>query len=88
MQPNVFPPRSGPGDTIILRSPGTADVAVTGGSATTIGLVSDPQHHPIVQCHPAVRTLLLWGRRPDRDLPEPVGDPQAVAVATAMLCSG
>jgi uncharacterized protein (TIGR03083 family) len=86
MQPNVFPPRSGPGGTVILRSPGATDVAVTGGSVTTIELVSDVREHPVVMCHPAVRTLLLWGRRPGHGLPEPIGDAEAVAAVVAMAC--
>jgi Mycothiol maleylpyruvate isomerase N-terminal domain len=86
MQPNVFPPRSGPPETVILRSPGATDVAVTGGAVTTIELAPDLRDHPVVMCHPAVRTLLLWGRRPEQGTPEPVGDPEAVVAVVAMLC--
>lgn len=85
MKPNVFPPRAGEHETIILRSPGAADVTVTGGPVTTIELAAHDTTPPVVQCHPAVRTLLLWGRYPQPGLPEPVGEPQAVAAVIAML---
>jgi uncharacterized protein (TIGR03083 family) len=84
MQPNVFPPRQGPPETIILRSAGAADIAVAGGSATKIEVAHDPHAHPVMVCHPAVRTLLLWGRRPN-GLPQPVGDPGVVASVVEML---
>jgi uncharacterized protein (TIGR03083 family) len=86
MQPNVFPLRSGPEQTILLRSPGVADIAVTGGSVTTLELAPGADDHPAVVCHPAVRTLLLWGRRPAPGLPQPVGNPENVAAVVAMLC--
>lgn len=85
MTPNVFPPRSGEGQTVILRSPGCTDIAVTGGGVTAIALCADDSGQPIVTCHPAVRNLLLWGRTPDADLPAPTGDPRAIAAVTAML---
>jgi uncharacterized protein (TIGR03083 family) len=85
MLPNVFPPRSGARETVILRSPGCCDVAVTGGPVTTIELAPHDGGHPIVECHPAVRTLLLWGRSPEAVLPRPIGDPDAVAAVTTML---
>lgn len=85
MQPNVFPPRAGERETVILRSPGGTDVAVTGGSVTTIEPAPHDATHTVVECHPAARTLLLWGRCPQPGLPEPVGDPEAVAAVTAML---
>ena len=84
-QPNVFPPRAGKPETIILRSPGTTDVAVTGGSVTTLAPAPHDTTHAVVECHPAARTLLLWGRCPQPGLPEPAGDPEAVAAVTAML---
>ncbi len=85
MRPNVFPPRRGDVGTVILRSPGNRDVAVTGGAVTTIGPASKSVEGPVVRCHPAVRTLLLWGRQPERDLPAPEGDTDAVDAVTAML---
>ncbi|WP_425563456.1 maleylpyruvate isomerase N-terminal domain-containing protein [Mycobacterium paraffinicum] len=85
MRPNVFPPRAGERKTIILRSPGTTDIAVTGGSITTIRPAPQDAAHPIVECHPATRTVLLWGRHPGPGLPEPAGDSEALAAVTAML---
>ncbi len=85
MQPNVFPLRAGERETVILRSPGATDVAVSGGSLTTIELAPNDANHDVVECHPAARTLLLWGRCPQPGLPEPVGSPEAVATVTAML---
>jgi uncharacterized protein (TIGR03083 family) len=85
MQPNVFPPRAGERETVILRSLGAPDVAVTGGSVTTIEPAPLDTTHAVVECHPAARTLLLWGRCPQPGLPEPIGDPAAVAAVTAML---
>ena len=85
MQPDVFPPRSGAHTTVILRAPGCPDVAVTGGAATTIKLAPNDLGHSTVECHPAVRTLLLWGRNPEPDLPRPTGEPDVVAAVTAML---
>lgn len=85
MQPNVFPARAGEYTTVILRSPSTTDVAVTGGSITTIGPAPHDPGYAVVECHPAARTLLLWGRNPQPGLPEPVGDPEAVAAVTTML---
>lgn len=85
MQPNVFPPRSGECERVILRSPGAADIAVTGGTAITITLAPpDPSSH-VVHCHPAVRTLLVWGRRPGPSLPSLNGDPEVVSAVSAML---
>lgn len=85
MQPNVFPPRSGAAETVILRSPGAPDIAVTGGAATAVALAPDDGGYPVLQCHPAVRTLLLWGRTPEPGLPRPTGDPELVAAVQAML---
>lgn len=86
MQPNVFPRRSGDCETVILRSAGAPDIAVTGGELTSIEVASMQSVAPVVQCHPAVRTLLLWGRTPEPGrLPSPIGDPGVVEALTAML---
>lgn len=85
MTPNVFPPRSGDGSTVALRSPGSADIAVSGVAPTAIGMAPADHSFPVVQCHPAVRTLLLWGRTPGPELPAPVGPPGAVEAVAGML---
>jgi uncharacterized protein (TIGR03083 family) len=85
MRPNVFPPRSGDCKTVILRSVGAPDIAVTGGAFTTIEPAMRDLPHPVVHCHPAVKTLLLWGRRPEPSLPAPNGEPDVVEAVTAML---
>ncbi|WP_197283627.1 maleylpyruvate isomerase N-terminal domain-containing protein [Mycobacterium sp. Marseille-P9652] len=85
MRPNVFPARSGDRGTVVLRSPGARDVAVTGGAVTTIEPAPQDLGCPVVSCHPAVRTLLLWGRQPERELPAPQGDRDAVDAVVAML---
>jgi uncharacterized protein (TIGR03083 family) len=85
MQPNVFPPRAGEHETIVLRAPGAVDIAVVGGSVTGVEPASHGHGHPVVECHPAVRTLLLWGRNPQPGLPEPAGDPMAIRAVTGML---
>lgn len=85
MRPDVFPARSGPHQTILLRACGARDVAVTGGAVTSVTLAGEQGHYPAVVCHPAARTLLLWGRRPE-GLPAPVGDPDTVAKLVGMLC--
>jgi len=64
MQPNVFPPRAGQHETVILRSPGAIDIGVTGGSVTTIELAPPDATYALVECHPEARTLVLWGRCP------------------------
>ncbi|MDT5092929.1 MAG: hypothetical protein QOH60_2292 [Mycobacterium sp.] len=86
MSPNVFPPRSGDHETVVLRAAGGPDIAVTGGPrATAIALAPRDHSYPIVECHPAARTLMLWGRSPGAGLPYPVGDPAAVEAVVAML---
>lgn len=83
MKPNVFPPRGGEYESVILRSAGASDITVTGGPVTTIELASADHLHPVVECHPAARTLLIWGRCPGPDLP--VGDPKTVDAVITML---
>jgi uncharacterized protein (TIGR03083 family) len=83
--PNVFPRRGGELGTVILRSVGGPDIAVTGGPTTTIGLAVDTDSGSVVTCHPAVRTLMLWGRTPGPALPAPTGAPDAVAAVVEML---
>ncbi len=85
MRPNVFPPRTGEHETVVLRSLGAPDIAVTGGRVTTIELAPPDHSHPVVECHPAARTLLPWGRSPERGLPNPSGDPAMVEAVGAML---
>jgi uncharacterized protein (TIGR03083 family) len=85
MRTNVFPPRAGEHQTVILRSSNATDIAVTGGSVTTIEPAPPDATYALVECHPAARTLLLWGRCPQPGLPEPVGEPETVATVTAML---
>lgn len=85
MRPNVFPPRSGARETVIVRAPGCSDVAVTGGAVTAIEVAAHDRGCPTVECHPAVRTLLLWGRSPEPGLPRPIGEPDVVAAVIAML---
>lgn len=47
-----------------LRSPGTDDILVTATTAgNTIKFVA-PEGDATIECDPAVRVLLLWGRRP------------------------
>jgi hypothetical protein len=88
MKPNVFPSRAGEHETIILRAPGAPDIAVTGGPTTAIELAPPDQLYPVVECHPAARTLLLWGRSPTPGMPDPSGDPEVVEAVTAMLLPG
>ncbi|WAC94377.1 maleylpyruvate isomerase N-terminal domain-containing protein [Mycobacterium sp. Aquia_213] len=85
MKPNVFPPRGGEHESVILRSPGASDITVTGGPVTTIELASRDHSHPVVECHSAARTLLLWGRCPGPDLPNPIGNPEMVDAVITML---
>jgi uncharacterized protein (TIGR03083 family) len=86
MQPNVFPPRSGERETIVLRTLGAPDIAVTGGGLTSIEVAPAQSADPVVHCEPAVRTLLLWGRTPEPELlPSPVGEPDVVKALTTML---
>jgi uncharacterized protein (TIGR03083 family) len=85
MTPNVFPPRVGDGGTIVLRAPGAPDIAVTGGSTTTIALADPDDPAPVVQCHPAARTLMLWGRTPGAALSSAVGEPSSVDTVVEML---
>jgi uncharacterized protein (TIGR03083 family) len=85
MTPNVFPQRGGQQRTIVLRAAGGPDIAVTGGPTTTIRLAADGGAVPVVQCHPAARTLMLWGRWPGPVLPRPIGAPDAIAAVAEML---
>jgi uncharacterized protein (TIGR03083 family) len=88
MTPNVFPQRGGQQRTIILRASGGPDVAVSGGRTTTIRLAADDSSCPVVQCHPAARTLMLWGRTPGNALPRPTGVPDTVTAVIEMLRPG
>jgi uncharacterized protein (TIGR03083 family) len=85
MKPNVFPPRAGDHETIVLTAPGAPDIAVTGGPATSVQLAPLDHSCPVVKCHPAARTLLLWGRSPTSDLPDPTGASETVDAVIAML---
>jgi hypothetical protein len=40
---------------------------------------------PVVLCHPAARTLMLWGRTPGAALSSPVGEPSSVDTVAEML---
>jgi uncharacterized protein (TIGR03083 family) len=86
MTPSVFPPRGGDHETVVLRAAGAPDIAVTGGPAmTTIAVAPHDHSYPVVQCHPAARTLMLWGRSPGPGLPAPAGQDHLVDAVVAML---
>jgi uncharacterized protein (TIGR03083 family) len=85
MTPNVFPPRVGDQETIVLRASGTPDITVTGGATTSIDIARQDHSFPVVECHPAVSTLMLWGRLPGPGLPDPIGEPDAVENVVKML---
>jgi hypothetical protein len=85
MKPNVFPARAGGYETVVLRAAGAPDIAVTSGSTTSVELAPPDHSHPVVECHPATRTLMLWGRFPASGLPKPTGAPETVSAVIAML---
>lgn len=47
-----------------LRAPGTDDILVTATAAGNTIQFAIPEGEPTIESDPAVRTLLLWGRRP------------------------
>jgi len=86
MTPNVFPPRTTNGTAaVVLRVADAPDVVVKADGTVAMSAGDDVDDsgvagaHSIIECHPAVRTLLLWGRRPGSRLPRPHGDPDALA---------
>lgn len=85
MQPNVMPFQitQGPVQAVraILRAEGQDDVVLEDGTVR-VGVAADL---PVVDFHPAARTLALWGRQSTGALPSPSGDPALVAAAMQAL---
>jgi hypothetical protein len=78
MTPNVFATSSN-GAAVVLRSTGTPDVVMRANGGHAVRAPDDGHELPLVRCHPAVRTLLLWGRQPSDRLPQPRGHLTALA---------
>jgi uncharacterized protein (TIGR03083 family) len=86
MSPNVLPRRSkAASSAVVMRALDGPDIVVGPHGEMSIAATGALSSLPVIECHPAVRTLLLWGRLPDDGLPAPTGTGRVVSEALQVL---
>jgi hypothetical protein len=71
---------------MILRAAVAPEVAVTSGQSTAIGQAPQDHSFPVVECHPAARTLPARVAALPPGLPERIGEPTPSKLSST--CSG